>query len=184
MGIKLLSAVKNWWATRRPKVVWYEPRWSYTPALWRSLKRATAPASVLRVTVLTALCSAAVVFGFKLAVPLLQLQPDLIWKTALALPGMYLYLLCMTGLHAAIPPRIEVRRDRVVVIHGQHPHVILGKEMARARLVVFEEKRIRLRIWYRFKLWKRQTLRAKTIGVSPQVNLQELCDLMPVAPEV
>ncbi len=138
--------------------------------------------SILRVTGLVVVVFVVTLAGFKLALP--QLQIGFVWRGVLALPGMYLYLLLMTAVYAAIPPRVEVRNNRIVVQHGQHAWFVLATSVTRARIVVFAHDRIRLKLWYRWKLWKRERIRIKTIGIATKVNLDQLCQLLPTAPEV
>jgi hypothetical protein len=131
---------------------------------------------------LTAVLFVVVIIVFKLAVP--QLQLGFVWRAALALPGMYLYLLLMTAIHFAFPPRVEVRGSRISVQHGEHAWFALAKSMTRARIMVFAPDRVRLRLWYRWKIWKREKIRTRTIGIASNANLDRLCQLLPTAPDV
>jgi hypothetical protein len=179
---KLGTALWSWWTTRNRKIVWYEPRWSYGPPLLRSFQRATAPASILRVACLTAIAFAVILGGAKLALP--QLQLGGVWWALLALPGIYVYLMLMTALHVAIPPRVYLGLNRIVIQHGKNAEVIFSASIKRASVVVFAKDCIRLHIWYSHKVWRKSIVRSKKIGVAPSVNLNELCQLLPTPPVV
>jgi hypothetical protein len=152
------------------------------PELWQSWRKATRPVSILRVVLLTIVAFTLILGGFKLAIP--QLQVGFAWKALLAVPGLYLYLGLMMALSAAFPHEVKIYKNRIVRQQGQHLQQVMSRDVVRARLVVFGKNRIRLKIWYLSKLWKRQRIRISKVGVSPKVHLDKLCDVFPVALDV
>jgi hypothetical protein len=160
------------------KLAWYAPHWSFIPGLWRSARPLLHPLFILRVTLASALIFSLIVAACKAALP--QLQLDFLWRAAAAVPGIYLYLLAMLTLHIIIPPRVELRPNRIVIQHGQSTHHIDAKSIVRTRLVIFAPNRIRLRITLR----QGRRVRTTTLGVSPKVNLQDLYDLLPITPTI
>jgi hypothetical protein len=72
----------------------------------------------------------------------------------------------------------------MVIQQGQHCAIVEAKSITRARLVVFAKDRIRLRVWYTIKFWKKSRARQSRIGVSPKVSLDKLCEVFPAPLEV
>jgi hypothetical protein len=134
--------------------------------------------TVVRVSIISVVLGAAIVIGLKMVLPMIQLPP--LWKMLLALPTFYAYVLLMLLVHALIPSRIEVRKDRMHVMTGQSHWVVKSEAIRSTRIVVFEPDRIRLRVFYQHK----DKLRSRTFGVGRRVNLDLLSEVLAAPPRV
>ena len=163
---------------KRREIWWWEPRWAYVPALRQEFWSVFGPKLFVRSTILASLIFAAIIIGCKIRFPFLQL--GFLWKAPLAVGGLFLLLPFHFGILAAIPPFVSVRQKHISRMQGQTVWNVDAKFILAARLVVFAEDRVRLRIWYKYKSHRR----TRTIGVSPKVNLDRLIETMPVKPTV
>ncbi len=110
--------------------------------------------------------------------PMIQLPP--LWKLLLALPAIYAYVFVMLLVHALIPSRIEIRKDRMHVMTGQSHWFVKSEAVSATRIVIFALDRIRLRVFYHYK----NELRSRTFGVGRGVNLDVLADVLAVSPQI
>ena len=162
----------------KQKLSWWAPRWSYVPKLRHEWQQLCRPASVGRVTVICFLAGTAVVVGCKLAFPLLQL--DFLWRAIVAIPSLYFFLAGLLLAYVVLPPRVEVRPDRILISHGQVVRRVNASSVISTRIVIFSADKTRLRITYSDKSRRR----SRTIGVSRTIDLNELYDLLPGPPSV
>ena len=136
------------------------------------------PVSLLRITLGTAIVSAAIIAGFKWAFPQIVL-PNL-WPLIFTLPGILLLLIVQFGILTLIPPTVTIRADKIVVQHGQSA-TIIGPETVTATYLTFHsDDRIRLRICYT----RKTKTKSRVIGVPATVDFNRLCEMLPIAPEV
>jgi hypothetical protein len=164
--------------TAKPKLTWYVPRWAYTRQLWSQLNRILNPAALIRITLGTAIVSAAIIAGFKWAVPQIVL-PNL-WPLVFALPAILLLLVLQFGVLTLIPPTATICSDRIIVQHGQSATIIDSKTVTASFLTFHTEGRIRLRICYT----RKSERKSRVIGVPPTVDFNRLSEMLPVAPVV
>lgn len=148
------------------------------PRTWRTWRLFFQVRFIARVSILSVVLGAAIVFGLQLANPLLQLPP--LWKLLLALPTFYGYVLVMLLVHMLLPSRIEVRKDRMHVMTGQSHWVVKSEAVRRTRIVIFAIDRIRLRVFYVHK----DRMRSRAFGVAEKVKLDALSGALAVYPEV
>ncbi|MEO1527877.1 MAG: hypothetical protein AAFX06_20795 [Planctomycetota bacterium] len=161
------------------KLSWSVPRWAYVPQVWRSLQKEVVNGSSLgRIVIVSVLVSVVLIGALKLAVPGFAI-PNLGGLLA-ALPAILLLLTLQSGMLSVIPPRVTLRRDRLEKHHGQTALRVHSENILSAQVYVHREDRIRLKL--RFKGRKReQTL---VLGVSPDVDLDQLVGLLPVVPVI
>lgn len=135
-------------------------------------------ASLIRIILVTAFVTAAMIVGVKLAVPQIVL-PNL-WRLFFALPTILVLLVLQLGVLTLIPPIATIRSDRILVQHGQSAMIIEAKAVTATYLTVHSDDRIRLRICYT----RRSGTRTRAIGVPPTVDFDLLSKLLPIAPVV
>lgn len=164
--------------TAKPKLTWYVPRWSYTRALWVQLYQILNPASLIRISVVAAVVSVAIIAGFKWVFPQLVL-PNL-WHLIFLLPTILLYFVVQFGVLTLFPPVFTIRADKILMQHGESVRLIDPKSVTATCLTFHSENRIRLRICYTKKS-KGQSL---VVGVPPTVDFNKLTEMLPIPPVV
>ena len=132
----------------------------------------------LRVSAASAAIFVVLVGLAKWAFPLLPVGD--LWKAVVVIPGMFAYLAIMIGLHIALPKFVKVRKDRVLIHHGQTPTMIKADEIQSTRLVFFGDGRAVMRITY----CQKDRRRSLNVAVKPGVDLKKLVELLPVPPRV
>jgi len=174
----VLWATLRSFATAKPKLTWYVPRWAYTRQLWSQLNHILNPASLTRIGLGTAIVSAAIIAALKWVVPQMAL-PNL-WPLVLALPVILLMLVLQFGILTLIPPTATMRADRILVQHGQSATIIDPQTVTATYLTFHSDDRIRLRICYT----KKSKTKSRVIGVPPTVDFNRLSEMLPIAPVV
>jgi hypothetical protein len=169
--------IASWKQAISPNISWWVPYWSHTALMCCVFRIMFAPRSVLRVTILSLLITAAIVAWVQATMPGVQLP---LGKMLLSVPIMYAYMAVMFLLHLVIPTSVNVRKDRIHTTTGQSNWVVKAKDIYRTRIVVFAVDRIRLRIFYT----RKNRRRTRTFGVSPRINLDALCANLPAYPQV
>jgi len=167
-------------AGRKPKskLTWYVPRWAYTRRLWAQLYQILNPASLLRIFIGTAIVAAAVLAGFKWAIP--QMVLSNLWPLPFAFPGILLALVAQLAMLTLIPPTVTIRPDKILVQHGQAATVIDPKTVTATYLVFHPDDRVRLRIRYT----KNSQAKVRVIGVPPTVDFERLSEMLPIIPVI
>jgi len=160
------------------KLKWRAPRWSYVRRLWLPLRDIFNSASLWRITLATVVVSAAIVAGFKWAVPQLVLTD--LWRIVFAPPALALMLVAQLGILTLVRPIVTVRADKIFMQHGQSATIIDTSSVKATRLTFHRDDRIRLRICYTRKS-KMETL---VVGVPPTVDFDCLSELLPVFPVI
>jgi hypothetical protein len=160
------------------KLVWHEPRWSYAPRMWQSLRSILNLASLLRIAVLTVVVSIAILAGFRWAFPLMVF-PNL-WPLLLKLPALFLVLLLQLAVLTYFQPRVTVSKSKIILQHGQTAFQIDPRTVTATYLSFHSENRIRLRICYVRKTKRK----SRTIGIPPAVNFTKLAELLPIEPVI
>ncbi len=163
---------------KKREISWWEPRWAYVPRMWREFRIVFRPEFMIRATSIALLVFAAMVLAAKALFPFLQL--GFLWMAPGCVAAVFAFIFFKLGAHVAIPPNVCVRPERVRWFDGQAGWRIDSQSIHAVRLVVFSASRIRLRIWYTHKSQRR----TKTIGVSPNVDLDALTEVLPVKPKV
>ena len=164
--------------TRPCHLRWWTPLWSGDSAMRREGRQISSFGFVLRVSVVSALVGAAILVGFKLAFPMLAF--GFLWRMIFVMPGVMAYLWFMSLVLPFVPKHVEVRRDRIVLQQGQSACVVQEDAVESIKIVVFAPDRIRLRIIY----LRNGVRRSAAVAVGRKVNLDALCDLLPVAPVI
>lgn len=118
------------------------------------------------------------VLGLKLAMPQIVLPP--IWQMILILPGGVLYALVIVVVLILIPRRIVVSRDRIVIEHSKK-RLLECSSIRTSWLLVHGTNKVRLKLGY---LDAGGRYRICRIGLTPTIDLQTLCDLLPVYPTI
>jgi hypothetical protein len=146
--------------------------------LWRQLGQLLNSASLLRISLGTAILSGSVILVFKWAVPQLVL-PNL-WPLLFALPGIVLALVGQFAILSLIPPMVTIRADKIIVQHGQSATIIDPRTVTATKLTFHSENRVRLRIHYT----RKSKAMSRVIGVPVEVNFQQLSEMLPILPVV
>lgn len=162
----------------KPKLTWFVPRWAYTRRLWAQLGWILNPASLIRITVVAVVASAAIVGGFKWIFPQLVL-PNL-WLLVLSFPGILLCFVVQFGILTLIPPVVTIRADKILIQHGESSRIIDTKSVTSTSLIFHSDDRIRLRICYT----KKSKGKSQVVGVPPTVDFNKLTEMLPIAPVV
>ncbi len=74
-----------------------------------------------------------------------------LWWLTVQIPGLFVLFFAMSWVYRAIPERISVFEDCVLIQHGETAVRIEKSSITAARIVVFADDAIRLRIWYTYK---------------------------------
>ena len=159
-------------------ISWWSPYWFHLPHTWRTWRLLLGFKLIARVSIVSLFVGAVIVIGVKIAMPQIQLPP--LWRMLLVFPTFYAYVLLMLVVHALIPSRIGVHKDRIHVMTGQSHWVVKSEAIQATRIVIYELDRIRLRVYYDHK----NKLRSRTFGVGRRVNLDTLAEALAVYPQV
>ena len=108
------------------------------------------------------------VFLFWLAVPLLPLG-RLRWLVV-QIPGAVLGLVGIAWIYRTIPERISIYGDSVLIQHGDSAKQILKGDIVAARIVVYADETIRLRVWFN----RKQKRCSTTFGLAKSIDVSEL----------
>lgn len=146
--------------------------------LWAQLNQILNRASLIRIALGTLVVSAAIVAGFKWAVPQMVL-PNL-WPLVFALPVIVLGIVAQLGLLTLIPPKVTIRSDKILVQHGQSATIIAPETVSATYLTVHADDRIRLRICYT----KKAKAKSRVIGIPPTIDFDRLSEMLPITPVV
>lgn len=174
---KLSNTLRRFF-TAKSKLTWYVPRWAYTRRLWEELYHLLNLASLIRISVVAVVVSAAIIAGFKWVFPQLVL-PNL-WPLVLSIPGILLMLIAQLGILTLIPPVVTIRADNILIQHGESARIIDPKSVTATYLTFHSDDRIRLRICYT----KKSKGKSLVVGVPPTVDFNKLTEMLPIAPVV
>jgi hypothetical protein len=136
------------------------------------------PGSIVRIALGTALVAAAIIVGFRWAIPQLVL-PNL-WPVLFAFPAIILMLVVQLAVLTLIPPSATIRADKIIIQHGQSATIIESGVVTAIYLIVHRNDRIRLRICYT----RKSKARSRVIGVPPTIDLARLSEMLPLWPVV
>ena len=152
----------------KPLVSWWTPAWSRSGRFVRERHLLFNTASLLRVAVVASVCCLVIVWLLRLAFPLLPLA-NLRWL-GVQIPG--LLLACYGGLwlYRLIPERVSIFDSCLLIQHGDNATTIAKENLVHARIVVFADGVIRLRVWY----LHRGRQRNMALGLAEKVDLRGL----------
>lgn len=171
---------KRW--TRKPKLSWWVPRWSYVPKMQRDCRETFNAKAIVRVGLLSAIACGAIVAGCKIAFPLLNI--DLLWKAVLALPAIlaafYVMQVVHYVVHYVVQPRANVCPDYIHMSHGEYYWIAKSDCIVATYVSIFAPDRIRLRVVY----VRRGRRFSMSIGVDERVSLETLSQMLPVTPRI
>ncbi|MHB8866314.1 MAG: hypothetical protein ACYC6N_28340 [Pirellulaceae bacterium] len=136
------------------------------------------PGSIVRIALGTALVAAAIIVGFRWAIPQLVL-PNL-WPVLFAFPVIILALVVQFAVLTLIPPSATIRADKIIIQHGQSATIIESRVVTAIYLTFHPKDRIRLRICYT----KKSKARSRVIGVPPTIDVARLSEMLPLWPVV
>ena len=142
------------------------PYWSRCGKSRREWGRLFNVRTMVRVFVAASLLCVVIVLLFRFAFPGIQLA-DLKWL-AVKLPCLFLFLYGMSWLYRIIPEKVSLFEDCILIQHGDNARRIDRSNILSARIVVYAENTIRLRIWYR----SAEDRKSLTLGLGSQVQLQ------------
>lgn len=162
----------------KPSLFWYEPRWAHTRQLWSQIHQILNPVSLIRISFVTAILSAAIIVAFKWAMPQLVL-PNL-WPILVAFPAIIIGLVAQLGFLLLLPPIVIVRPDKILVANGESAVTIAADTVLETHLTFHAAGRIRLRICYT----KGSRTESRVIGVPTTLDFDRLSKLLPIAPIV
>lgn len=130
----------------RPLLSWWTPYWSHCGKTKRQWSRLLNSKTLLRVTIVALACGSLVTLGFRIAFPLLPLAN--LWWLVVQIPALFVLIYGGSWLHRAIPERISLFDGHLLVQHGETAIQISKSDLIAARIVIFTDDAIRLRIWY------------------------------------
>lgn len=152
----------------KPTLSWWTPYWSHCSKSRRDWQRLFNWKSFIRILIASMISGFVTVFLFWLAVPLLPLG-RLRWLVV-QIPGAVLGLVVIAWIYRAIPERISIFGDSVLVQHGDSAKQILKSDIIAARIVVYADETIRLRIWFN----RKQKRCSTTFGLAQSIDVSEL----------
>ncbi len=151
-----------------PHLSWWEPYWSHCGKAKRIFNPILNRAAITKVIVVAGTCGSLIVLGFRLAFPRLPLGG--LWILSVQIPGLFLFFYLMSWVYRAIPHRISIFADRVLVQHGSTARHIYKCNIVAASLIVFTDSRLRLRIRYT----SNSRFRSIVLGLASDINIAEL----------
>ncbi len=161
-------------ARRRRTLAWWEPRWSY----WPRFLRETRSTGILRtrfwvrVLAASALLGALIVAGIVLAYPGVVIP----WRQVLLIPLLLAGCFgAFIALYLAIPPRMEIKPAKLVLVHGEHAIHIRRDDLVAATLDASIPSRATLHLRYRDRCARERDL---TVGIGRHVDLSRLGELL------
>ncbi len=152
----------------KPLLSWWVPYWSHCAATKRQWRRLFNVLSVLRILIGSCACCFVIVLCFRLAFPLMPLV-NLRWLI-IQIPGLFLAFYAMSWVHRAIPERVSVFDDCLLIQHGESAIHIAKSNVTDVRVVVFSRDAIRVRIWYDHK----QRRRCRSFGLAREIKTAQL----------
>jgi hypothetical protein len=162
-----------------PKITWSVPRWAFAPKLWQSLRRSILNRrSIVRICIGSLVACGAIVLALKLAFPALVV-PNLL-HLAMTVPLFLLVFALQFAVLAVFPPNVTLRSDRLQKSHGQSGLRIKSDQFVTTQIIVHRYDCVRLKIRYR----QRARDRTLVIGVAPSVDLDQLVEILPIAPAI
>ncbi len=147
---------------------WWTPYWSHCPKMKRAWQRLFNLKSLVRIVVASLLSGLIVVFIFWLVIPFLPLGR--LWLLGIQIPGLMLALYGLAWIFRSVPERVTINRDSLIVRHGDQARRILKCDIVAAKVVIFAEDKLRLRIWFNRKRKRRST----AFGIASCVDITEL----------
>lgn len=152
----------------RPTLSWWAPYWSHCSKSRRDWQRLFNWKSFIRILIASMISGFVTVFLFWLAVPLLPLG-RLRWLVV-QIPGAVLGLVGIAWIYRTIPERISIFGDSVLIQHGDSAKQILKGDIVAARIVVYADETIRLRVWFN----RKQKRCSTTFGLAKSIDVSEL----------
>lgn len=161
---------------RKRQVHWYQPHWSFAPGLWSQAREILNVGSLARIYLLSTVV--ALVLWYVVGMPALPAKIILLGLLSAVLTPFVGSL--QIAIHLLIPPQVWIRADSIVMLKETSVTEFKSSDVVASMLIVHSKNRIRLRITYTWGLNQRTLV----LGVSPKVNLRELCEILPVPPIV
>lgn len=163
----------------KPDLAWYVPRWSCVHKEWDAIRLYILNRdSLTRILVGTVVASCLVVAGSRWAFP--QMAMPSLWPLALAFPAIIAIVALNTAMHTIILPRAVLGPKGICVQHGGTATHIDPGTVTGTFLTVHAGNRVRLRVCYT----RKSKLRSRVIGIPSTVDLNQLCQLLPIPPVV
>ncbi len=151
----------------KPLLSWWVPYWSHCAATNRQWRRLFNLPSFFRILIGSCVCCFVIVLCFRLAFPLMPLA-NLRWLL-IQIPGLFLAFYAMSWVHRAIPERVSVFEDCLLIQHGESAIQIAKCNVTDVRVVVFSIDAIRVRIWYDHK----QRRRCRSFGLAREIRIAQ-----------
>lgn len=152
----------------KPLLSWWVPYWSHCAATKRQWSRLFNVPSVQRILIGSGACCFVIVLCFRLAFPLMPLV-NIRWLI-IQIPSLFLAFYAMSWVHRAIPERVSIFDDCLLIQHGESAIHIAKTNVTDVRVVVFFNDAIRVRIWYEHK----QRRRCRSFGLARKIKIVQV----------
>ena len=157
------------------KIVWHAPTWSTAQKQWWAIKKYVISVGPLaRISIASLIVCGSITLAFKIAFPGMVL-PNLL-PLILVLPMLVGMLTLQTWALAKLGARVMVTRKKILVSHGQSATIIKPDSLTAVVLAIHDNSKERLRFCYE----TRGKRRLKIVGVSEDLDLDELQQLLPI----
>ena len=157
------------------KIIWYAPTWSTAPKQWWALKKYIWSFGPLtRISLASTIVCGSILVALKIIFPAIVLPnlPSLI----LILPAFLGLFTLQTYALTKTRARVMITPKKIYVSHGQSATVIEPDTLTSVVLAIHDNEKARLRFCYQH----RGKPRYKVVGVSEDLNLNDVEQLLPM----